>query len=815
MAIKKSELYSSLWKSCDELRGGMDASQYKDYILTLLFVKYVSDKSKVDDDFLIEVPEGGSFDDMVDLKGKSNIGEGMDKVVAKLAEENDLSGVIDLASFNDSDKLGKGKDMVDRLTNLISIFQDDKMNFSNNKAEGDDLLGDAYEYLMRNFATESGKSKGQFYTPAEVSRVLSKVIGVGSVTDKSITIYDPTCGSGSLLIKVADEANCNVTIYGQEMDNATAGLAKMNMIMHNEETAEIWQDNTLSQPYFKDENDSTKLKRFDFVVANPPFSTKSWNNGVDVENDPYERFEGFGTPPDKNGDYAFLLHIIKSLKSKGKAAVILPHGVLFRGNAEEEIRKNIIKKGLIKGIIGLPANLFYGTGIPACIIVIDKENAEDRESIFFIDASKGFIKDGNKNRLREQDIHKIVDVFDKKLEIPKYSRKVSIKEIAEQNEYNLNIPRYIDNSEEEDIQDISAHLCGGIPEDDIEKLNEYWNVYPSLKNVLFSQSSRENYSVLNVNEDKIRETIFSHDEFVKHQNKVKEVFNGWKDKSRCVLNNICEGSKPKEVIKVISEDVLNTFKNVELIDEYDVYQSLMSYWNEIMHDDIYLIVSDGWKVGNEFEFIYKETKKKDGTVKRSANPVDYAGKLIPKELIINRYYIEDKNELDELESQKDEISRAQEEMIEEHGNEDGLLAEVVVDGKISKTNLKNRIKEIKNQNVFKDELDILNEYLKLSDKISKIDKKMKQIKSELDKKIIKKYEELTIDEIKDITINDKWLSVLTDNLEEILDGISQSLTGRITELAERYESPMPELEKEVKELESKVEEHLKRMGFVW
>ena len=815
MAIKKSELYSSLWKSCDELRGGMDASQYKDYILTLLFVKYVSDKSKVDDDFLIEVPEGGSFDDMVDLKGKSNIGEGLDKVVAKLAEENDLSGVIDLASFNDSDKLGKGKDMVDRLTNLISIFQDDKMNFSNNKAEGDDLLGDAYEYLMRNFATESGKSKGQFYTPAEVSRVLSKVIGVGSVTDKSITIYDPTCGSGSLLIKVADEANCNVTIYGQEMDNATAGLAKMNMIMHNEETAEIWQDNTLSQPYFKDDNDSTKLKRFDFVVANPPFSTKSWSNGVDVENDPYERFKGFGTPPDKNGDYAFLLHIIKSLKSKGKAAVILPHGVLFRGNAEEEIRKNIIKKGLIKGIIGLPANLFYGTGIPACIIVIDKENAEEREDIFFIDASKGFIKDGNKNRLREQDIHKIVDVFEKKLEVPKYSRKVSIKEIAEQNEYNLNIPRYIDNSEEEDIQDISAHLCGGIPDNDIKRLNKYWNVYPSLKRVLFSQSSRENYSELNVNEDKIREKIFSHDEFVRHQNKVKEVFDGWKDKSRYVLNNICEDSKPKEVIKVISEDVLNTFKNVELIDEYDVYQSLMSYWNEIMHDDIYLIVSDGWKVGNEFEFIYKETKKKDGTVKRSANPVDYAGKLIPKELIIDRYYIEYKNELDELESQKDEIARTQEEMREEHGNEDGLLAEVVVDGKISKTNLKNRIKEIKNQIAFKDELDVLNKYLKLTDNVTKIDKKIKELRLELDKKVIKKYEELTIDEIKDITINDKWLAILTNDLEEILDGISQSLTGRIAELAERYESPMPELEKEVEDLESKVEEHLKRMGFVW
>ncbi len=456
MAIKKSELYSSLWRGCDELRGGMDASQYKDYVLVLLFVKYVSDKYAGQPDALIEVPEGGSFKDMLALKGDKEIGDKLNKIIARLAEANDLKGVIDVADFNDADKLGKGKEMQDRLSNLVSIFDSPGLNFSNNRAEGDDILGDAYEYLMRHFATESGKSKGQFYTPAEVSRIMAKVIGINATTRQSQTIYDPACGSGSLLLKAADESQTGITIYGQEMDNATAALAKMNMILHDNPTAEIWQDNTLSSPHFKDGNGGLKLH--DFVVANPPFSTKAWSNGFDPANDLYERFVD-GIPPDKNGDYAFLLHIIRSLKSTGKGAVILPHGVLFRGNAEGGIRRNIIRRGYIKGIIGLPANLFYGTGIPACIIVLDKENAAGRTGLFMIDASRGFVKDGNKNRLRHQDIHKIVDVFNKQLEIPKFSRMVGVAEI-EANDYNLNIPRYIDSSEAEDLQDIAAHLKG-------------------------------------------------------------------------------------------------------------------------------------------------------------------------------------------------------------------------------------------------------------------------------------------------------------------------------------------------------------------
>lgn len=388
----------------------MDASQYKDYILTLLFVKYVTDKFKGIKYADITVPEGGSFDDLVALKGNKNIGEEMDKVIAKLAEagENNLRGVIDNAHFNDEAKLGSGKEMEDKLTGLIAIFQRDEFNFKKNKASGDDILGDAYEYLMRHFATESGKSKGQFYTPAEVSRILAKVIGIDSIEerDEGYSVYDPACGSGSLLIRAADEAPFEIAIWGQEKEVTTAGLAKMNLVLHNKAAGEIKAGNTFSSPhYFEDGSDDEVLKRFDFAVANPPFSLKNWTDGLKD----YGRFDGYGDrPPEKNGDFAWLLHILKSLKSTGKAAVILPHGVLFRGNAEATIRKAIIDKGYIKGIIGLPANLFYGTGIPACIIIIDKADAAERKGIFMIDASHDFVKDGNKNRLRERDIYSLV-----------------------------------------------------------------------------------------------------------------------------------------------------------------------------------------------------------------------------------------------------------------------------------------------------------------------------------------------------------------------------------------------------------------------
>src|SRR5215813_9006412 len=447
MAIKKSGLYSSLWASCDELRGGMDASQYKDYVLFMLFIKYVTDKYADYDGFEppIVIPKGASFRDMVALKGNSDIGNKINtQVIQPLIDANSRLARSDFPDFNDSNKLGDGAAKVERLGNLIAIFENPALDFSQNRAEHDDILGDAYEYLMRHFATESGKSKGQFYTPAEVSRIIAKAIGIAPQNTKaSTTAYDPTCGSGSLLLKVAAETGKHITLEGQEKDVTTAGLARMNMILHDFPTANIVSGNTLAAPKFKD---GEELRTYDYVVANPPFSDKTWTTGLTPSHDRFQRF-AWGEPPAKQGDYAYLLHIIRSMKARGKAACILPHGVLFRGNAEATIRQQLVRSGYLKGIIGLPANLFYGTGIPACIVVLDKENAAARKGIFMIDASKGFIKDGNKNRLREQDIHKIVDTFVKLADVPRYSRLVPFDEIADpRNDFNLNLPRYIDSS---------------------------------------------------------------------------------------------------------------------------------------------------------------------------------------------------------------------------------------------------------------------------------------------------------------------------------------------------------------------------------
>jgi type I restriction enzyme M protein len=820
MAIKKSELYSSLWKSCDELRGGMDASQYKDYVLVLLFMKYVSDKFSSQNDALIEVPKGdepgkgGSFQDMVFWKNQKEIGDEINKIIGRLAEANDLKGVIDVADFNDEDKLGKGKEMVDRLTNLITIFQNPSLDFSKNRADGDDILGDAYEYLMRHFATESGKSKGQFYTPAEVSRIMAKVIGIKAAKSQDQTIYDPTCGSGSLLLKAADETEHGVTIYGQEKDVATAALARMNMILHNNPTAEIKKgQSTLSDPLFL--NPDGSLKTFDFVVANPPFSSKNWSNGFIPSSDVYNRFKGFGIPPSKNGDYAFLLHIVRSLKSKGKGAIILPHGVLFRGNAEAQIRENLIRKGYIKGIIGLPANLFYGTGIPACIIILDKENAEGRKGIFMIDASKGFIKDGNKNRLREQDIHKIVDVFNKGLEVTKYARMVPVAEI-EENKYNLNIPRYIDSQELEDIQDIEAHISGGIPKSDIDALQNYWHVYPSLKEELFEDTDRKNYCQLKVGPKHIRITIFSHPEFIKYATEMNNVFLLWQSEHEDRLKGIAIGDKPKLLIHELAESLLTTFADKKLIDAYDIYQHLLNYWFAVMQDDVYMLVIEGWQAGNEVEYVKK----------------DWDGKLIPKVLLTEVYFPKEKKQIEELEAARDTITHELISIEAEHNTEDGLLADAQNEkGKVTKATVQKRLKELQKaakeqplnmaaepaavygEETEEDELTILNKYLALLEKEAAADKEVREAQAKLEKLLLAKYKAVSIDEIKTVVVTKKWMGWLNKDVQNEMDRISQRLANRVKQLAERYEYTLPEVAMEVHKLEEKVNEHLQAMGF--
>jgi len=810
MALKKSQLYSSIWSACDELRGGMDVSQYKDYVLVLLFVRYISDKYAGKSDSLVDVPDGGSFNDMIALKGQTNIGEGINIVLDKLAKATGLKGVIDSVDFNDEGKLGKGKEMQDRLSKLIGIFENPDLDFSKNKADGDDLLGDAYEYLMKHFAVESGKSKGQFYTPAEVSRIMAKVIGAEKTTDRTQTVYDPTCGSGSLLLKVAVEAKpVDISIYGQEKDNPTAALAILNMWLHGEPTAVIEKgQSTLSNPLF---TDNGTLKTFDYVVANPPFSYKSWRNGFTPEEDLYGRFDGFGIPPTKKGDYAFLLHILKSLKSTGQGAVILPHGVLFRGNTEADIRTSIIKRGYIKGIIGLPVNLFYGTGIPACIIILDKQNAQDRQGIFMIDASKGFVKDGNKNRLREQDIRKIVDIWTAQEEIEKFSHFASNEEIAK-NEYNLNLPRYIDTSEPEDIQNIEAHLQGGIPQHDIDLLSDYWNVCPTLKNALFKKSARKDcFDIIPASEE-IRPTILEHDEFNNFKSSVRDMFTAWHDDAVIVLKNLGENDRPKKVIANLSTQLLDICKDIKLINKYDIYQHLMSYWEETMQDDVYIITADGWKAGNKVIRLQKENKKKQK--KDIAGLVGLEGSLIPIPLMIQTYFEDEQNQLDNLQNKLEQAGAKMDEMKEEHGGDEGLLIDAMNDkGNITKGDLNKRIKEIKSDQDFSEELALLQKYADLIIEVAKTKKKITEVEQDLEHKVLTKYPTLSVENIKTLVVEQKWMKALKVSIMSEVDRLSQSLTGRVKELADRYSRTLPEIEEKTSKLEQKVKEHLEKMGF--
>ena len=781
----------------------MDASQYKDYVLVLLFIKYISDKYAGQPFAPIAIPEGASFKDMVALKGKSDIGDQINKkIIEPLANANKLS---DMPDFNEDAKLGGGKEKVDRLTNLIAIFENKALDFSKNRADGDDILGDAYEYLMRHFATESGKSKGQFYTPAEVSRIIARIVGISAAkTSAATTVYDPTCGSGSLLLKVGDEASTAVTLYGQEKDAATSTLARMNMILHNNPTALIVQGNTLTDPKFKD---GDTLKTFDYVIANPPFSDKRWSTGLNPLEDKYERFKSFGAPPAKQGDYAYLLHIVRSLKSTGKGACILPHGVLFRGNVEGEIRRNLIRKGYIKGIIGLPPNLFYGTGIPACIVVVDKEDAQARKGVFMIDASAGFMKDGPKNRLRAQDMHKIVDAFTKRLEVPKYSRMVSFAEI-EKNEFNLNLPRYIDSQTPEDTQDIAGHLQGGIPAADVDALARYWSVCPQLRKALF-KPRRPGYFDLAVEKPAIKTAIYGHPEFAAFIGGMNAHFADWRDKSAPALKALKAGCHPKNVIADLAEDLLAHYTAQPLIDAYGVYQHLMDYWAETMQDDCYLIAADGWKV--ETYRVIEIKKNKEGKVTKEVDR-GWACDLVPKSLIVDRFYAKEQAAIDEVASALDGVTAKLAELEEEHGGEDGVFAEF---DKVNKANVAARLKEIKGDKSAEEEAAILNEWLKLSDQETDLKKRRKDAEAALNSKAYAKYAKLTEAEIKTLVVNDKWLAALDATIHGEMDRISQALTHRVKELAERYETPLPQLTTRVAALETRVNGHLEKMGFSW
>ena len=894
--MKKSELYSLLWEACNKLRGGVEPARYKDYVLVLLFFKYVSDRYKGQPFAEFTISKGASFEDLIAAKGKSDVGERVDKIIQKFLEDNRLQGSLPDVSFNNPDELGSGKELVDKVSGLIAVFQNPAIDFKNNRASGDDIIGDAYEYFMMKFAQESGKSKGQFYTPSEVSRVIARLIGIGNIRQmptKKWTLYDPAAGSGSLLIRAADEAPVDdngdsiVTIFGQEKDHATAGLAKMNLILHQKGTGEIKRGNTLVDPAFTD--DFGELKKFDFIVMNPPFSDKSWSDGIKTSEDKYKRFDGYGIPPEKNGDYAWFLHVLKSLDSNGKAGIIMPHGVLFRGNAEETIRIKVLEKRYIKGIVSLPANLFYGTGIPACIVIIDKENAETRDGIFLIDASRGFKKDGNKNRLREQDIEKIVQTFTNQLEISGYSRFVKYEEVLEQNAGNLNMPRYIQKIDDTLPQNIAAHLKGGIPGTDIESLKRLWDISPALKQKIFTcvDEAHDVYN-LALPSGEIEGVIGLDASILAEKQKETDViFTQWRDLVKGILLGIESETNPKELIRTIAVMLLNAYESARLLDNYDVYDCLLNYWNAKLQDDVYAIKAGGYEVGREIEYEYAQKKAKDESgetisVDDTSKVKSFEGALIPREIIEAVYFADKLATINELMEQSAALEAELDEMREEESGDEGLLKDVLNDkgDSIPKANLNKRLKEldakktsaamdammrlvalfdegktddmeklirempelaefdIRNKNgtfgkaklktalkatadsavvpeIYKDEYDALTAYAAKSAEKDEVDKKLKDARKALDDEVEAKYGELTVDEIKHLLFDMKWMAKLEMDIHDEFEQVLNSLSSKVLLIAKRYEHTLGEIEERTEKSRAAVMAALERMGYKW
>ncbi|EMW6317272.1 N-6 DNA methylase [Enterococcus faecalis] len=896
MAVKKSELYSLLWEACNKLRGGVEPSRYKDYVLVLLFFKYVSDRYKGQRFAEFTISEGASFDDLIAAKGKPDVGERVDKIIQKFLEENRLQGSLPDVSFNNPDELGSGKELVDKVSGLIAIFQNPAIDFKSNRASGDDIIGDAYEYFMMKFAQESGKSKGQFYTPSEVSRIIARLIGIGDIkqeTGKKWTLHDPAAGSGSLLIRAADEApadengNSIVSIYGQEKYPDTAGLAKMNFILHNKGTGEIKSGNTLANPVYTDEFGG--LKKFDFIVMNPPFSDKDWTDGIKPSEDKYKRFDGYGIPPEKNGDYAWFLHVLKALDSNGKAGIILPHGVLSRPNAEETIRKAVLDKKYIKGIVGLPTNLFYGTGIPACIIIIDKEDTDKREGIFMIDASRGFKKDGNKNRLREQDIEKIVQTFINKDEIEGYSKFVTYKKILEENNGNLNVPLYIKKIDDTLPQNIASHLKGGIPEVDINSIEKLWKISPKLKQEIFTcVDEKHNVYNLAIKPNEI-ESVISEDENIKieKENECENLFDTWENTARDALLTINTDTNPKELIRNLGVEILNDFESAKLLDNYDVYDFLLNYWNEKMQDDVYVIKASGYEAGREIEYEYAQKKAKDENgeeikVDDTSKMKSFEGALISRDIIEREYFGTQLMALNELIEKSALLESELDEMREEESGDEGLLvnalnekgdgipkanlnkqikeleskktSEVIDDiaklielldlgntsemenivkancelktyelrnknGSFGKAKLKNALKEANDKAImprtYIEEYNALLAYqAKLTEK-EEADKAIKDAQKELDDLVLAKYGELTIDEIKHLLFDNKWMARLESDIADAIDQVLNALASKVVLIAKRYEHTLGEIEEKTAQSKAKVKSALERMGYTW
>ena len=828
--MNKQQLASKIWESANKMRSKIEANEYKDYILGFIFYKFLSDKE-------LKYLKENDYED-ADIRELTEEDEDAVKDIQTsigyfIAYENLFSTWLEMGSDFEVDnvrtalsaftrliseshkkvfdkifdtlqsglsKLGdSSKSQTKAVSDLIYLIKDIPMDGKQDY----DVLGFVYEYLISNFAANAGKKAGEFYTPHEVSVLMSEIVAEHLKDRDKIEIYDPTSGSGSLLINIGkslskymDNSN-GIKYYAQELKENTYNLTRMNLVMRGIIPSNIYARNgdTLEDdwPYFDDADPIASYDPLyvDAVVSNPPYS-QNWNPSG-KEMDP--RYAGYGMAPKSKADYAFLLHDLYHLKPDGIMNIVLPHGVLFRGGEEGEIRKNLIENNKIDAIIGLPANIFFGTGIPTLVMVLKQKREND--DILIIDASKGFVKEGKNNKLRESDIKKIVDTFKNRLSIDKYSKVVSRDEIR-QNEYNLNIPRYVDSSEKAEGWDIYALMFGGIPENELSDYNEYWNAFPTLRDDLYSKTGSSYYGL---NTDDVKATIKNNKDVRAFIEEYKNAFNGFNEALEDILIKNIESINISMAEILIGDEIFRRIKDKPLVNAYEAYQLFSDEWNTVSVD-LEIIQTEGFEATKKVD-PNLVSKKKDG---KDVEVQDgWAGHVIPFSLVQDKILYAEKKALSDKENRLLDIKSLYEELLEEF-NEDEKEMDFITEDRDAFVNSE-VIKASKNKELEEETLAKLKKVVDIIDEEKKLKKEIKTLNAELENETKKRIEELTDTEVIEL-LKDKWITPIVKGLDVIPNRIIESLSSKMESLVKKYELTFSDVEKEIAETEKALRDML-------
>lgn len=815
--MNKQQLAAKIWESANKMRSKIEANEYKDYILGFIFYKFLSEKevkylkeNDWTDEYLPELIE----EDTETLESvQKNLGyfisyenlfstwieKGRDFSVQDVRDalsafsrlinpthKKVFEGVFDTLQTGLS-KLGDSSASQSKaISDLIHLIKDIPMDGKQDY----DVLGFIYEYLISMFAANAGKKAGEFYTPHEVSLLMSEIVADHLKDRDEIKIYDPTSGSGSLLINIGKSAakfienENNIKYYAQELKQNTYNLTRMNLVMRG-----ILPDNIVTRngdtlendwPYF-DENDPIGTYDplyVDAVVSNPPYS-QAWNPD-DKETDP--RYARFGLAPKGKADYAFLLHDLFHIKSDGIMTIVLPHGVLFRGGEEGEIRKNLIEQNHIDAIIGLPANIFFGTGIPTIIMVLKQKRTNT--DVLIVDASKGFIKVGKNNKLRASDIKRIVDVVTKRESVEKFSKVVSRDEIRN-NEYNLNIPRYVDSSEASESWDIYASMFGGIPWSEIDELKEYWHAFPSLKSALFENTSSD-YCKLTATD--IKKVIKDHNDIQSFENNYYAAFNGFDQYLYDELIDKMDTLNISKTEAVLSLNIFERLKNIPLVDKYEAYQLLDDDWTKLAVD-LEMIQTEGFEATKKVD-PNMVVKKKDG--KEQEVQEGWVGRIIPFDLIQDTLLADDKVALKEKENRLSEIASEYEELFESLTEEE-KEGDYASEGGFVNAEIKKALKSDSIEPETKEKLL----------KAAALNTEEKSLKAAIKKetRLLEVKTKDTIEGLSDTQVIEllkaKWIQPLIQSLMKLPDRIVNELVSKLETLAKKYETTFAEVETEI------------------